>query len=46
MSKEQKRLAAIVLCIMGIVGSLMARKDRNAQTELKTTVQTESTAAP
>ena len=32
MSKEQKRLAAIILCIMGIVGSLMAMKDRSIQT--------------
>ncbi len=31
MSKEQKRLAAIILCIMGIVGSLMAVKDRSVQ---------------
>lgn len=28
MSKGQKRLAAIFLCIMGIVGTLMALKDR------------------
>lgn len=40
MSKEQKRLAAIILCIMGIVGSLVAMKDRSAQTEF-TTMQTE-----
>lgn len=26
MSKGQKRMAAIVLCIMGIVGTLMAMK--------------------
>ncbi len=32
MSKEQKRLAAIILCIMGIIGSLMAMKDRSVQT--------------
>ncbi len=31
MSKEQKRLAAIILCIMGIVGSLMAVKDHSVQ---------------
>lgn len=28
MSKGQKRLAAVFLCIMGIVGTLMALKDR------------------
>lgn len=29
MSKEQKRLAAVALCIMGIMGTLMAMKDRS-----------------
>ena len=49
MSKEQKRLAAI-LCIMGIVGSLMAVKDRSVQTESITaqitSERSESSSAP
>lgn len=33
MSKEQKRLAAIFLAIMGVVGTIMAMKDRQAMIE-------------
>ena len=50
MSKELKRLAAIILCIMGIVGSLMAVKDRSVQTESITaqitSERSESSSAP
>lgn len=50
MSKEQKRLAAIFLCIMGIVGTLMASKDRYfmqqaAQNETVTEAQMEQTGS-
>lgn len=31
MDKNQKRMIAIVLCIIGIVGTLMAGKDASAQ---------------
>lgn len=50
MSKEQKRLAAVFLCIIGIVGTLMAMKDRQAAAQAQTetasaAVATEAPAA-
>lgn len=47
MDKNQKRLVAIVLCIIGIVGTIMAGKDAAARQAGETagqsqTVQTET----
>ena len=50
MEKNQKRLIAVVLCIIGIVGTIMAGKDaaaRQAETGGQTeAVQTEAVQAP
>lgn len=44
MDKNQKRMIAIVLCIIGIVGTLMAGKDASAQrTRESTAIGIEST---
>lgn len=40
MNKGQKRLAALFLCVMGIVGTLMALKDR--QYMQQTAIQNET----
>lgn len=45
MSREQKRMAAIFLCIMGIVGTLMAMKERQPDLNAGTVTETEMTAA-
>lgn len=47
MTREQKRLAAVFLCLAGILGTLMAMRDRGggvpeagaAQTEIQTEAQ-------
>lgn len=41
MTREQKRLAAIFLCLMGILGTLMAMKDRVASGPEENHVQTD-----
>lgn len=45
MTREQKRLAAIFLCLMGILGTLMAMKDRRTGAPENNPVQTETQAA-
>lgn len=43
-TREQKRLAAIFLCLMGILGTIMAMRDRVTSGPEESNVQTETQA--